>query len=152
RAVVGSLDGVVHGDVDALEGARHHPRAEIALVGIDADAEDVLPVRRVEDAETALAGDLELDDRALADLVERLLLALRLSDEVLGVVVQGLDPRVGLLRAVLEPGDVAVDRRDLETTDRADSLAVLLLGPQTGGVADEVAGLLLTEEEALHVL
>ena len=87
------LDRVVHGDVDALESARHHPRAEIALVSVDADTEDALLVRRVEDAEAALAGDLELDDRALGDLVERRLLALRLSDEVVGVVVQRLDAR-----------------------------------------------------------
>src|SRR5262249_54068558 len=68
-AVVGGLDRVVDGDVDALQRARHHPRSEVALIGVDADTEDVLLVRRVEDAEAALACDLELDDRALGDLV-----------------------------------------------------------------------------------
>src|SRR3954464_717241 len=60
-AVVGGLDRVVHGDVDTLERAGHHPRAEVALIGVDTDTEDLLLVRRVEHAEAALARDLELD-------------------------------------------------------------------------------------------
>src|SRR5947209_8345277 len=70
------LDRRVHRGVHALQGARHHPRAEIPLIGVSADAEDLLLVSSVEDAEAALARDLELDDRALGDLVEGLLLAL----------------------------------------------------------------------------
>src|SRR5581483_8999243 len=152
RAPLGGLDRVVDGDVDALQRARHHPRTEVALVGVHADSELPLLVCRVEHAEPALARDLELDDGALRDLVERLLLALRLGDEVLRVVVERLDPRVGLLRAVLEAGDVPVDRRDLQTTDGADRLALVRLRPETGGIADEVARLLLAEQQPLDVL
>ena len=60
-------------------------RAEVALVGVDADAEDAPLLRRREDAETALAGDLEDGAGAVGDLVQRLLLALGLVDEVLRV-------------------------------------------------------------------
>ena len=41
-------------------------RAEVALVGVDADALDALLLGRVERAEAALAGDLEDDLGALA--------------------------------------------------------------------------------------
>src|SRR6476660_7037519 len=61
-------DRGMHGDVDLLQGARHDPRAEVTLVRVDADPEDVLRVRRVEHTEATLAGDLELDNRALCDL------------------------------------------------------------------------------------
>ena len=125
RAALRAGDRGVHGDVDLLQRARHDVRAEVVLVGVDTDAEHLLRAGRIEDAETALAGDLELDHRALGDLVQRLLLALRLCDEVLGVVVEHLDARERLLRAVLVAGDVPVDRRDLETADRADRLTAL---------------------------
>ena len=53
----------------------------------------------------------------------------------------------------LEAGDVAVDRRDLLAADRGDHLvAALVLGVQAGHVADEVARLVLLEQEALEVL
>src|SRR3712207_8552593 len=57
---------------------------------------DALPIflRGVERAQPALAGDLEHDVRALADLVERDLLARRLVDELLRVAVQELHVRV----------------------------------------------------------
>ena len=58
---------------------------DVALVGVDADGLDVLLLGRVERAEAALARDREDDLRALVDLVERDLLALRLVDEVLRV-------------------------------------------------------------------
>jgi len=44
--------------------------AQVALVGVDADAQQALLLGRVERAETALAGDLEDDLRALCDVVE----------------------------------------------------------------------------------
>src|SRR5215216_640534 len=151
-AVLDRLDRVVDGHVDLLEGARDDVRAEVALVGIDADALDVLLLRRVERAEAALAGDLEDDLRALRDLVERELLAEVLLDEVLGVAVEGLDVRVGLLGAGLEAGDVAVDRRDLLATDRGDHLvAALVLDVEPRQRSDEVAGLVLLEQQAVDV-
>src|SRR6185312_3954941 len=70
------LDRLVDGDVDLLRGARHHVRAEVTLVGVDADAEDTALLRRREDTEAALTGDLEDDTGAVGDLVQRLLLAL----------------------------------------------------------------------------
>ena len=76
-------------------------RAEVGLVGVDADALQVLALSRVQRAEAAAARDLEDDLRALGDLVERDLLALRLVGEALRVAVQGLDGRVGLLSAGL---------------------------------------------------
>ena len=113
---------------------------------------DALLLGRVERAEAALAGDLEDDLRALRDLVERELLAEVLLDEVLGVAVEGLDVRVGLLGAGLEAGDVGVHRRDLLAADRGDDLvAALVLGVERGERADEVAGLVLLEQQAVDV-
>ena len=125
--------------------------AEVGLVGVDADALLALLLGRVQRAEAALAGDLEHDARALRDLVERDLLALRLVDEVLGVGVERLDVRVGRLGARLVARDVVVDRRDLLAADRRDRLDVVVLGVQPGEVARQVARLLLLEEQALDV-
>ena len=141
-----------HRDVDLLQRTRHDVRAEVALVGVDTDAEHLLRAGCVEDAEAALAGDLELDRRALGDLVQRLLLALRLCDEVLGVVVEHLDARERLLGTVLVAGDVPVDRRDLQSADGANSAATRRLDVEARGVADEIPSLLLLEEQALDVL
>src|SRR3954451_22910295 len=71
RVVLDVGDRLEHRLVDLLERRGHHLRAEIRLVGVDADALDVLLLGRVERAEPALAGDLEDDLRALADLVQR---------------------------------------------------------------------------------
>src|SRR3954470_9921537 len=113
RAVLRRLDRVEHGDVDLLDGRGQDLRADVGLVGVDADALHRLLLGGVEDAEATLAGDLEDDLRALGDLVERELLALRLVDEVLRVVVERLDLGQDLLGPGLIAGDVAVDRRDL---------------------------------------
>ena len=150
-AVLGALDRVEHGHVDLLQGRGEDVRAEVGLVGVDADALDALLLGRVERAEAALAGHLEDDLRALRDLVERDLLALRLVDEVLRVAVQRLDARVGRLGARLVARDVVVDRRDLLAADARDRLGVVVLGLQAGEVAGEVARLLLLEEQALDV-
>src|SRR5215207_1773710 len=152
-AVLDRLDRVEDRHVDLLEGARDDVRAEVALVGVDADALHVLLLGGVERAEAALAGDLEDDLRALRDLVERELLAEVLLDEVLRVAVEGLDVRVGLLGAGLEAGDVAVHRRDLLAADRRDDLvAALVLDVERGERAGEVAGLVLLEQQAVDVL
>ena len=66
------------------------------------------------------------------------------------VLVQDRDVRIGPPRAVLEPGEVAVDRRDREAADRADDrFAVhrMELRPEAGRVADEVARLLGREDD-----
>src|SRR3954452_18177181 len=144
-------DLLEHGHVALLQRAREHLRAEVGLIGVDADRLHALLLGRVDGAEPALAGDLEDDLGALGDLVQRDLLALRLVDEVLRVAVQELHARVGLLRSGLEARDVVVDRRDLLTADRAERAAVVL-GVQARQIADEVAGLLLLEEQALDVL
>ena len=115
---------------------------------------DVLLFRRRQRPEAALARDLEDDMRAAGDLVERKLLALRLVDEVLRIRVQRRDPGLAFLGARPVAGDVPVDRRDLLSADGADHLlrAPLLLGDEAGEVTDEVAGLLLLEEQAADVL
>ena len=83
RACEHLLDRVVHGRVDALQRARQHLRAEVRLVGVDADPPHVLLLRSVEHAEAAAARHLEDDVRAGCDLAERGLLALGLVDPVL---------------------------------------------------------------------
>src|SRR5215212_3594240 len=151
-AVLDRLDRVEDGHVDLLQGARDDVLAEIALVGVDADALHVLLLGRVERAEAALAGDLEDDLRALRDLVERELLAEVLLDEVLGVAVERLDVGVGLLRAGLITGDVAVHRRDLLAADGGDGLVAGLVGDvERGERAREVARLVLLGQRAVDV-
>ena len=157
-AVEAAVDDLLHrledGLVHLLQRARGDVLAEVRLVGVDADPAHVLLLRGREGAEPALARDLEDHVGAAGDLVERELLALRLVDEVLRVRVQGRDPRIRLLRARLVARDVAVDGRDLLPADGADHLlrARLVLRDQPGQVADEVAGLLLLEEQAADVL
>src|SRR4029079_2799185 len=111
------VDGLVDRDVDLLRGTRHHVRPEVALVGVDADADDTALLGRREDTETALAGDLEDDACTVGDLVQRLLLALRLVDEVLRVGVRDRHLRAGTLRTRVVARDEAVHRRDLEAAD-----------------------------------
>src|SRR5215207_8721632 len=119
RAVLDLLDRREHGLVDLLEGRGHDVVAQEALVGVHADALHALLLGRVQRAEAAAARDLEDDLRAVRDLVERELLALRLVDEVLRVPVEGLDLRVRVLSTGLVARDVAVDGRDLLAADRA---------------------------------
>ncbi len=85
RAVDDVLHRLEHGDVDLLRRAREDVRAEVALVGVDADPPYALLLRGLQRAEPAAAGRGEHDVRPLRDLVERDLLALRLVDEVLRV-------------------------------------------------------------------
>ena len=146
------LIAMKHRSVDPLHGAREDVRAEEGLVGIDADAPDALLLRRVKRAQAAAARNLEDRSGALLDLVQRDLLALRLIREVLRVAVQHLDARVGGLRAGLIARDETIDRRLLLTADRTDHVrarAPLLL--EAREVADEVAGLLLVEEQTEEV-
>jgi hypothetical protein len=58
---------------------------------------------------------------------------------------------LAVLRALLVARDVVVDRRDLLAADARDRVGVVVLGPQPGEVAGEVARLLLLEEQALDV-
>src|SRR5436190_14871857 len=100
--------------------------------------------------------DLELESRALAHLVERRLLALRLVGEgrIVRVVDQHLDVAVCLVDACPVAREVAHDRRDLVGADAAhDHLALLRMArlPETRDVADEIASLLLTELDPADV-
>src|SRR5215208_5115273 len=83
RPVLHALDHAEDAFVDLLLRARQHVRTEERLVRVDADPPHVLLARGVERAEPAAAGDLEHDLRALLDLVQRELLALRLVVPVL---------------------------------------------------------------------
>src|SRR4051794_8909604 len=100
-------DRLVDGHVHLLLRARQDVRAEVALVGVDADAHDVLLLRGIEGAEPATARDLEDHARAVRDLVQRQLLALRLVDEVLRVAVDRGRAGVRLLDPEAVAGDVA---------------------------------------------
>ena len=106
--------------VDALQGARQDVRAEKRLISIDADAPDLLLLRRQECTEAAATSDLEDGLRACRDLVEGELLALRLVFPVLRVAPLDVDPRDGGRCSGPVAGDVAVDRRLLEARDGAD--------------------------------
>ena len=151
RAVLDRPDREEHGAVDALERARQDVRPEEGLVAVDADPPDALVLRRRERAEAASAGDLEDDLRARCDLVQRELLALGLVLPVLRVRPRHLRPGHRRLGAGLVARDEAVDRRLLEAADGADRLAARLLRLERAEVADEVADLLLAEEEPLDV-
>src|SRR3954468_10222305 len=143
-AVLGLLGRLEDRLVDLLERRGHDLVAEIGLIGVHADALRALLLHGVQRAEPALARHREDDLRTLAELVEGELLALVLGDEVLRVGVErlGLPIRVG--DALLEAGDVVVDRRDLLAADgRGDLLAALVLQVEPGHVADQVAGLVL---------
>src|SRR6188472_2402619 len=143
------LDGVEHTDVDPLQGARQDVLAEVELIGVHADPPVLGVLRGLERPESACAGDLEDHVGVLLDLVEGDLLALRLVDEVLRVVVERLGARLVLLRTVLVPGDVMVDRRDLQSADRADHAA---LGRPRRSDTGETARVLLREQDAARVL
>src|SRR5262245_3896557 len=106
-----ALDGEVHAGVDALDGAREDVRPEVRLVDVHADPPDAGLLGRVQRAEPARAGDVELDLRALVDLVLRDRLALGRVDEVLRVADEDLHAGVALLRAGLIAREEAVDRR-----------------------------------------
>src|SRR4029453_6523848 len=91
------------------------------VAGADADAPDVLLLGGAQPAETARTSGLELDARALADVVERGLLALRLVGEgrVVRVIEQHLDLLVRLVHARPVAGEEAHDRRHLVGADAA---------------------------------
>src|SRR5689334_10199200 len=91
-ALSGELVERADGRVDALHARRQDVRAEVGLVGVDADAPDLGRLRSLQGAEAAAAGDLEDRLRALRDVLERDLLALRRGGrrEVVRVVDQDL--------------------------------------------------------------
>src|SRR5258708_39633281 len=152
-AALRTLDGEIHTGVDALDRARQDVRAEVRLVDVDADAPDPGALRGVERAEAARAGDVELDLRALIDLVLCDRLALRLIDEVLRVADEHRDAWVARLRAGLVARKEAVDRRGLDAADHAEGLlAALLLHHEPGEAADEVGVLLRRVGQAFDVL
>src|SRR5690242_14910260 len=117
RAVLRRLDGIEDRDVDLLRRARHDLRAEERLIVVDADRLDLLLLGGVDRAEAALAGGGEDDLRALVDLVQRQLLALRLVDEVLRVAAEHLHVGVRGLRARLVARDVVVHGGHLLAAD-----------------------------------
>src|SRR6266550_682969 len=150
--VCDELDRIEHRRVHPLHRAGQDVRPEKRLVGVDADAPDVLLLGRVQRAQTAATRHLEDHARALLDLVQRDLLALRLVVPVLRVGIQRRDAGIRGPRSRLVAGDEAIDRRLLLATDRADDVlprTPLLL--EAGEVTDQIAGLLLFEEEAEEI-
>src|SRR4051794_29457602 len=136
--------------VDLLGAAREDVLAEVGLICVHADAPHgplalVVRLRGIERAEATTTGDLEDRLRALADLVQGKLLALRREPdrELIRVGDQNLDLRIHLLGAGAIPSDPVVHGRELLAADSAQHLlAALLLGHQRGEIADEVTGLL----------
>src|SRR4051794_29959886 len=138
--------------VDPLHAAREDALRELELVDVDADAPLAALVGSLERAETAAARDLEEHVRALRDLVRGNGLALVGRDEVLRVLDQDLRSRNSLLRAELVARDPDVDRRDLESADRADRVRAVLCRHLRGEDADETAGLVRGIRETLDVV
>src|SRR6185503_16527395 len=138
------LDRVLDTDIRLLESAREDVLRDAVLVGVDADPP--LAERRclLQRAVTAEAGDLEDHLGPLPDQVLRHVRARRRVGEAVRVLNDRLRARNGLVGAVLVPGDVRVDGRDLDAAHRADraGLAVVhLLGLLGRENADETAGL-----------
>ena len=126
--VLGVHEGVVDGDVDALEHrGQHLARLQAVLVGIDADAELAGIGRRLQHADAGAAGRGVDDVRALVDL--------RLGDfAALGRVVPGrrrvaghvLDHlgRAGRLGAADIAAAELADQRNVHAADEADLLGL----------------------------
>src|SRR5439155_17351989 len=136
------LDHVEDAEVNVLDAARQHTLGVLVLVLVDPDAPDVMLGRSGQRAETAAAGDLEQNLRALRDLVLGHRLAEVRLDEVAGVAHEHLDVLVVELRAELVAGDPDVHRRNVQPADGPDHLlAALLLDHLGRQVADEAARL-----------
>src|ERR1700736_6557772 len=154
-AVDDVLDRCVGGDVHLLEGAGDDRWFGVLLVGVDADAVDPRLARRLQHAEAASARNLEQDVGLSGDLAAGDVLALGRVGEVIRVTDQHLDRRVFHRRRPLVAGDVVVNRRDADSTDRADHMLVLLglalLLEHAGDHAHHRACILLLEEKGLDV-
>ncbi len=114
------LDRGEDGDVEPLDRARQHVRAEAGLVDVDADRPDVLLPRRLEGPQAARARHLEYDTGSPGDLAEGNGLAFRRIAEVLGVADQhgDLGPCAGSPRLIA--GDEALHGRHRLAAHRAD--------------------------------
>ncbi len=130
-AVLSGLRRQEDGAVDALQRTRQHVRAEERLVGVDADAPDLLLLRREERAEAAAARDLEDAFDPAAIWFERELLALRLVVPVLRVPPLTIVPGTAAVAPALYPGDVTVDGRLLEPGDGADRVSCRRASPRS---------------------
>src|SRR6185503_11325845 len=115
---------------------------DAVLVGVDADAPLAERGRLFQRAVAAEAGDLEDHLGSGADLVLRHRRALALVGEAVRVLRDRLRARDRLVGAVLVTRDVRVDRRDLDSADRADDLLAHLLGLLRCEDADETAAFL----------
>src|SRR5579863_834183 len=115
---------VIHGHIDALEGAGNHIRVDVALIRVYTDAVDVVLISSVESADTTAAGHLEDDvGMMLADLALRHRFAKRGVGEVIRVVDQNGDGGIHLLGAVLESGNIARDRRNRLAANSANGVS-----------------------------
>ena len=143
------LDGGEHRDIDLLRRAHQHVLAEVTLVGVHADAEDVLLLRRVERAEAASARrpgrrpwrrfDVVAAPAPCTSPGRRSPVSSCASTFTCGYA---------FFAALVVAAEEAVDRRQLLPADRSDHTRAVrdVLRLQPGEVADEVAGLLLLEE------
>jgi outer membrane protein assembly factor BamB len=153
RGLVGlcAMDGAVFA-ANTLHGARQDVTAEVGLVDIDSDPPDSMLSCRLQRPESAGAGDLEHDSRALRDLAQGDRPAFHRVEEAVGIAVQRRDVRIGSSRACLVAGDVPLDSRHPLAADRADHL---LPGRERqherSQVTGQIAGLLFPEHEAHDV-
>src|SRR5437660_662551 len=154
-AVDDVLDRRVGGHVHLLEGAGDDRWVGVLLVRVDADAVNARLARRLQHAEAAAARNLEQDVGLSGYLAAGDVLALGRVGEIVRVPDQDLDRRVFHGCRPLVAGDVVIDRRDADPTDRADHVLVLfglaLLLEHAGDHSNHGARVLLLEEEGLDV-
>src|SRR4029453_14023243 len=153
------LDEVEHGSFDTLERGGQDERLRVrrgalVLVGVNADGELVLLLRRGEETGTRATG-------GVVDHVGPVVIHALGDDLALGRVIESGEcgRRVYVLDLPLDRRGARVNARDVarlelldqRSVDTADETDILLLGRQSGRDADEVGTLVLGEDQALDV-
>src|SRR5215212_429366 len=163
-AFAGILDGLEHGVVHPLDhgGQDGSVGEELGLICVDADGEDALLTRRLEESRAGAARGVVDDVRALVYLLQADLLASRWVVEGIGcrtrILHQDLTVRADRLHTGLVAGLEPADQIRLLPAEETDDLVVgvgvlgLFLGHETGHHAREITALLLPEDQARRVL
>ena len=152
-AVLGTLEGLVDGDVDALEHrGQHAAGVEVVLVAVHADRQLALVGRRLQHAQAGGTGGGVDHVRTLVELADRELAAARRvvpgCRRGAGIVGEDGGTAAGVLHALLVAELEVADQRDVHAADEADLAG---LARHDRGHADEEAALMLLEGHRLHV-